>query len=51
MTDAASSAGKGKRARELNDAIRYTMWSVFHLRDVIGDGDRATEANEVEKLF
>jgi chlorite dismutase len=51
MTDAAPSAGKGKRARELNDAIRYTMWSVFHLRDVIGDGDRATEANEVEKLF
>ena len=27
------------------------MWSVFHLRDVIGDGDRAAEANEVEKLF
>jgi hydrogen peroxide-dependent heme synthase len=42
---------QGKAAKDLNDAIRYTMWSVFHLRDVIGDGDRATEANEVEKLF
>ena len=39
------------KARDLNQVIRYTMWSVFHLRDVIGDGDRAAEANEVEKLF
>src|SRR5680860_1090864 len=42
---------QGKAARDLNDTIRYTMWSVFHLREVIGDGDRAAEANEVEKLF
>jgi chlorite dismutase len=42
---------RGKAARDLNDTIRYTMWSVFHLRDLIGDGDRAAEANEVEKLF
>ena len=43
---------RGKVAKDLNDTIRYTMWSVFHLRDVIGDdGDRASEANEVEKLF
>ena len=42
---------QGKAAKDLNDTIRYTMWSVFHLRDVIGDGDRAREANEVEKLF
>ncbi|HET7388858.1 MAG TPA: hydrogen peroxide-dependent heme synthase [Nocardioidaceae bacterium] len=39
------------KARDLNQVIRYTLWSVFHLRDVIGDGDRAAEANEVEKLF
>ena len=51
MTDTARTPNKGKLARELNDAVRYTMWSVFHLREVIGDGDRATEANEVEKLF
>jgi peroxiredoxin len=41
----------GKTAKDLNDTIRYTMWSVFHLRDVVGDGDRGREANEVEKLF
>ena len=51
MTEAARPENRGKLARDLNDAIRYTMWSVFHLRDVIGDGDRASEANEVEKLF
>ena len=51
MTDTARTPNKGKLARELNDTVRYTMWSVFHLREVIGDGDRAAEANEVEKLF
>ena len=41
----------GKLAKDLNDSIRYTMWSVFHLREVIGEGDRAAEANELEKLL
>jgi len=40
--------------REINDTIRYTMWSVFSLRDLLGDTDRAAEAREldafVEKL-
>ncbi len=27
------------------------MWSVFHVRDVLGDADREGEAREVEKLF
>ncbi len=41
----------GKKARELNDSIRYTMWSVFSLRDVLGeDGDRDAEAAELEEL-
>jgi peroxiredoxin len=41
----------GKKARELNDSIRYTMWSVFSLRDVLGEhSDRASEAREVEEL-
>jgi hydrogen peroxide-dependent heme synthase len=39
------------KARELNDVIRYTMWSVFRLRDPLGDGDRAALAGEVEDLF
>ncbi len=42
---------KAARVREINDTIRYTMWSVFHLRDLIGDDDREAEAREVEKLF
>jgi peroxiredoxin len=42
---------QGKLAKDLNDTIRYTMWSVFKLRDVIGEGDRVAEAQEVEKLF
>ena len=25
------------RAREINDTIRYTMWSVFRLREVLGE--------------
>ncbi|MCW2818358.1 MAG: hypothetical protein JWR42_1145 [Marmoricola sp.] len=41
----------GKKARELNDTIRYTMWSVFRLRDVLGDADREAEAREVDELF
>ncbi|WP_104107867.1 hydrogen peroxide-dependent heme synthase [Nocardioides sp. 616] len=39
------------RIKDLNDSIRYTMWSVFKLRDLIGDADRAAEAAEVEELF
>ena len=39
------------RTRELNDSIRYTMWSVFRLRDLLGDADRAAEAQEVQALF
>lgn len=40
------------RVREINDSIRYTMWSVFRLRDVLGEAaDRAAEGAEVEKLF
>jgi chlorite dismutase len=40
-----------KKARELNDVIRYTMWSVFRLRDLIGDADRTGEVAEVQELF
>ncbi|MDQ1732085.1 MAG: hydrogen peroxide-dependent heme synthase [Pseudonocardiales bacterium] len=41
----------GKQARELNELIRYTAWSVFSVRDSIPDGDRAKFAAEVEELF
>jgi hydrogen peroxide-dependent heme synthase len=42
---------KGQRARDINDTIRYTMWSVFRLADALADADRAAEGAEVEKLF
>ena len=37
MTDSAETQTNAARTRELNDTIRYTMWSVFRLRDVLGD--------------
>ncbi len=40
-----------KKAREINEMVRYTMWSVFRLRDMFGTADRAAEAAEVETLF
>ncbi|MCH1867646.1 hydrogen peroxide-dependent heme synthase [Nocardioides sp. CFH 31398] len=40
------------KLKEINALTRYTMWSVFRLRDVLGDAaDRAGEAAEVEKLL
>ncbi len=39
------------RAKEINDSIRYTMWSVFRLAQAFGDDDRGAEIEEVEKLF
>src|SRR4051812_21619113 len=43
------------RTRELNDTIRYTMWSVFRLERPLGPADggaaRAAEAAEVEGRF
>jgi peroxiredoxin len=44
-------SSKAAKTKELNDTIRYTMWSVFKLRDVLGATDRDTEAAEVDALF
>ena len=41
----------GKRAKEINDQIRYTMWSVFRLPQPVGGGDRSWLAQPVEELF
>src|SRR5690606_15772829 len=38
------------RARDLNEVIRYTMWSVFRLRDRLPD-DREEIAGEVGDLL
>lgn len=42
---------KVKKAREINDMVRYTMWSVFRLREHFGAEDRSAEIAEVEALF
>jgi hydrogen peroxide-dependent heme synthase len=39
-----------KKAKEINETIRYTMWSVFKLREPLGEADRLEEAAEVEAL-
>jgi chlorite dismutase len=39
------------KARELNQTIRYTMWSVFRLREPLADADRSPLAAEVSSLF
>ena len=41
----------GKSARELNNVIRYTAWSVFRAATPLGDADRAGLASEVDGLF
>ena len=51
MSDETATQSNAARLREINDTIRYTMWSVFRLRDVFGDADRTAEGAEVEKLF
>jgi len=40
----------GKKAKDLNEVIRYTLWSVFKLKDVLPE-DRAGYADEVQELF
>jgi peroxiredoxin len=42
---------KVAQIRELNDTIRYTMWSVFKLRDVLGDADRAAEIADLDAFL
>jgi hydrogen peroxide-dependent heme synthase len=39
------------RIRELNDTVRYTVWSVFRLEVPLGDADRGAEAAEVDTLL
>ncbi len=51
MTETTRRPHQGKAAKDINDTIRYAMWSVFSLRDAIGDGDREAAAGELDKLF
>ncbi len=51
MTQAERRPHAGKTARDINDAIRYTMWSVFRLGEPLGEeldrGPIAAEAHEL----
>ena len=38
------------RMREINETIRYTMWSVFEVTEKLGQDDRAAMTAEVEEL-
>jgi hydrogen peroxide-dependent heme synthase len=42
--------GQRPKARDLNELIRYTMWSVFRVARPLGDVDRAPLVAEVEAL-
>jgi hydrogen peroxide-dependent heme synthase len=50
MTDRENAAHAGKRAKELNETIRYTLWSVFRLREPL-PAARGGYAEEVTELF
>ena len=53
MTEQDAPAGEPTakpKARDINEMIRYTMWSVFRLRDAL-PADRAGAAAEVDELF
>jgi chlorite dismutase len=41
----------GKKARELNETIRYTAWSVFSVTEPLGDADRGKYVAELEELI
>jgi chlorite dismutase len=45
-----SSKPSPSRIREINDSIRYALWSVFSVTSPLGD-DRDVLAKEVEELF
>jgi hydrogen peroxide-dependent heme synthase len=40
-----------KSARELNQVVRYTMWSVFRVTDPLGEADRGRVAAEFSELL
>ena len=48
MSDA--TAAERISAREINDTVRYTMWSVF-AADTLPDGDRSGLVAEVDDLL
>ena len=50
MSEPHPSNPNAARIREINDSIRYAMWSVFAVTAPLGD-NRDVMAKEVEDLF
>ena len=50
MSDPQPSNANAARIREINESIRYAMWSVFTVTSPLGD-EREAMAKEVEDLF
>ncbi len=50
MDAMAEQQSNAARIREINDSIRYTMWSVFRLAEPLGDGVLASEADRLDQL-
>ena len=50
MSEPHPSNPNAARIREINDSIRYAMWSVFSVTAPLGD-NRDVMAKEVEDLF
>ncbi len=48
---AAAPAAARTSAEEINNTIAYAMWSVFAVRDTLGDADRAELTAEVQALL
>jgi hydrogen peroxide-dependent heme synthase len=51
MSEPASEQSKSVSPEAVNAGIRYTMWSVFRLRDRLADADRAALSGEVDALY
>ena len=47
----AKQAHAGKKARDLNEVIRYIMYAVFRVRSPLGPDDRDAQAAEVDALL
>jgi len=51
MTEPANEQTQAARTREINETVRYTMWSVFRLDRPFHEDEREIEAAEVTELF
>ncbi len=51
MSEQAKRPNAGKIARDLNAAVRYTMWSVFRVHQPLGEMTRDKVASELQTLI